>query len=171
MPAVLFVCTANICRSPMASALFQAEIKKRADFHSWQAESAGTWAAQGLPAATGSQLALSNRRLDASSHRSRRITRELIEDFDLILTMEKNHKEALQFEFPDLADRIFLLSEMVERDFDIADPIGGSNADYEKTANQISQIITDGFDKIILLATQTEFGDSEHSLDDTKKSK
>jgi protein arginine phosphatase len=154
MPAVLFVCTANICRSPMASALFKSEIEERRGKESWQVESAGTWAAEGLPMATGSQWALSNRGLDASIHRSRRITRDLLETFNLILTMEKNHKEALQFEFPDLAERVYLLSEMVAGNFDIVDPIGGSPSDFEKTAAQISQILHEGFEKIYLIATQ-----------------
>lgn len=116
-------------------------------------ESAGTWATEGLPASTRSLVALANRGLEASKHRSRLISREILESFDLVLTMEKNHKEALQFEFQDLAGRIFLLSEMVDQNFDIADPIGGPQVDYDRTANQISEILTTGFEKIYRLAT------------------
>ena len=154
MPAVLFVCTANICRSPMASAIFEAIVQEKGEEQSWKVESAGTWAAEGQPAVTGSQLALESKGLDASTHRSRRITRELLESFNLILTMEKGHKEALQFEFPDLADRIYLLSEMVDRISDVPDPIGGAYAEYEKAASEIVQILQDGFDKIVELANR-----------------
>jgi hypothetical protein len=71
--------------------------------------------------------------------------------------METNHKEALRFEFPDLADRIYLLSEMVDRDFNIADPIGGAYSDYEKTAIEIAQILQEGFDRIVALSTRHGF--------------
>jgi protein-tyrosine-phosphatase len=121
---------------------------------------------EGLPASTGSQVASNGPRLDASTHRSREISREILESFDLVLTMENNHKEALQFEFQDLADRVFLLSEMVEQNFDIADPIGGSQSDYDRTADQISQILRDGFDKIVRLATDLESKDSDLSSQD-----
>jgi protein-tyrosine phosphatase len=63
--------------------------------------------------------------LDTSGHRSRRVTGEMMADFDLILTMEAGHKEALLVEFPELAGRIYMLSEMVGDRRDIADPIGG----------------------------------------------
>jgi len=156
MPAVLFVCTANICRSPMASAIFEAIVQEKGEEQSWKVESAGTWAAEGQPAAAGSQLAMESKGLDTSKHRSRRIKRELLESFDLILTMERSHKEALQFEFPDLADRIYLLSEMVDRISDVPDPIGGAYAEYEKTANVIDQILLDGFNRIQELASKAE---------------
>jgi protein-tyrosine-phosphatase len=113
-------------------------------------------------------VALTARGLDASTHRSREISREILESFDLVLTMENNHKEALQFEFQDLANRVFLLSEMVEQNFDIADPIGGSQSDYERTADQISQILRDGFDKIVRLATDLESKDSDFLLRKTR---
>jgi protein-tyrosine-phosphatase len=161
MPSVLFVCTANICRSPMASALFLALIKEKGEEKNWRVESAGTWAAEGLPAATGSQMALETRGLDARAHRSRRITEDILARFDLILTMEKGQKEALQFEFPDLASRIFLLSEMVNEKFDVDDPIGGPPAEYEETAEKISRILEKGFNKISRLASQSESTERE----------
>lgn len=140
----------------MASVLFSALLHEKGEQESWRVESAGTWAAEGLPAATGSQLALSSRGLDAQTHRSRRISKDLLAGFDLILTMEKGHKEALQIEFPDLAGRIFLLSEMVDEKFDVDDPIGGPLAGYEETAEKISKILKEGFDKISRLSTQGE---------------
>jgi len=80
------------------------------------------------------------------------VTRELLQSFNLILTMEEGQKEALQIEFPELAHRVYLLSEMIGLTFNIADPVGGDLQDYRVTADEIEQIITDGFETISQLA-------------------
>ena len=152
MPSVLFVCTANICRSPMASALFKSLVAQRADAKSWRVASAGVWAMEGSSAARNSQAVVASRGLDLSSHRAQGVSRELLRRFNLILTMEQGHKEALRAEFPDLASRIYLLTEMVERNADIRDPIGGTMIDYEDTARELEQILTQGMEKIVRLA-------------------
>ena len=85
-------------------------------------------------------------------HRAQGISRECLRRFDLVLTMEHGHKEALRAEFPDLSKRIYLINEMVERDGDIRDPIGGTIIDYEDTARELEQILTLGMEKIICLA-------------------
>ena len=150
MPSILFVCTANICRSPMAMALFRAKLGEQAD--SWRVESAGTWAADGEPAHPKAQLAIAERGLDLSRHYSRSVSRELLRQFNLILTMEISHKEALRLEFPEIAARVHLLSEMVGQTFNILDPVGGSEQDFRIAAQDIDQIISDGFERILQLA-------------------
>jgi protein-tyrosine-phosphatase len=67
---------------------------------------------------------------------------------DLILVMERNHKEALQAAYPKLAYKIYLLAEMVGMSHDILDPIGGSAADYEDTAAELELLLTDAFPRI-----------------------
>jgi protein-tyrosine-phosphatase len=66
--------------------------------------------------------------------------------------MEKGHKEALQVEFPELAPRIFLLTEMIDDCQDIKDPIGGSMADYLQTVQELEDLINQGYEKICKLA-------------------
>ncbi len=146
VPSVLFVCSANICRSPMAEGLLQARVGQQAV--DWRIESAGVWALGDSPAAANTQKVLLERGLDFSAHRSRPVTFELLQGFDLILAMERGHKDALQAAFPQCADRVFLLSELVGRGFDVADPVGGSLADFEETASEIDQILDQGFARL-----------------------
>jgi protein-tyrosine-phosphatase len=164
-PGILFVCTANQCRSPMASILFQNLVNKPTDIRYWRIESAGTWAIDGIPAAESAQIVMERRGLDLGQHKSRGVNAEMLSSFDLILTMESGHKESLRIEFPKVAKRVFLLSEMTGKQFDIHDPIGGSIDDYEATATELERLLIQGFENITKIA-QDNF--SEH--DETNKS-
>ena len=150
MYSVLFVCTANICRSPMAMGLWQDMIKDRAD--EWIVESAGTWAPEGEPAAQRTQLVLQELGIDLRDHRSRQVNQQMLSQFNLILVMERGHKEALRVEFPEIAKNVYLLSEMIGANFEIQDPIGMSMAEFLLTRNEISEILTAGSKKIHTLA-------------------
>jgi protein-tyrosine phosphatase len=119
----------------------------------WRVESAGTWALVGEAAATGSQTVMSARGIDISKHRAQNVSRELLQSFDLILTMESGHKESLCVEFPDLSDRIYLLSEMVNQKDDIDDPYGGALSEYEQAADEIEGYLNKGFDEIVGMVT------------------
>lgn len=150
MFSILFVCTANICRSPMAMGLLRNMVKNQPDM--WTIESAGTWAPEGEPAAQRTQLVLRELGIDLQDHLSRQVNRGMLSQFNLILVMERGHKEALQIEFPQLAQRVYLLSEMIDANFEIQDPIGMSTSDFMQTRDEISQILTNGFGKISKLA-------------------
>lgn len=154
-PAVLFVCTANICRSPMAAALFRAQLeRKRDDWQDWRVDSAGTWGLDGEKAAKNSQLVMEKRGLDLSTHRARTVDAAMLAEYDLILTMEAGHKEALGVEFPEVVDRVFLLSEMEGSSNPIEDPIGKTVDAYEETAKKMDGIIERGFLKIVALVVR-----------------
>src|SRR5438105_3004745 len=105
MPSILFVCTANQIRSPIAAALFKDMLINSGQAEGWRVESAGTWAQDGLPASGAAQRVMRELNIDLSQHRSRCVTRDLLAGFDLILVMEHGHKEALCVEFPAVADR------------------------------------------------------------------
>ncbi|MCI0520643.1 MAG: low molecular weight protein arginine phosphatase [Chloroflexi bacterium] len=154
MPSILFVCTANVCRSPMAMALFREKVK--ASSEAWRVESAGTWASAGDSAARVSQAILLDKGIDLSAHRSRPVSRELLQEFNLILVMEEGHKEALRIEFPEAAGKIYMLSEMIGQVYNIQDPIGMSSSDYKDVASEIEYIFSRGEARILKLAQGQE---------------
>lgn len=145
MHTVLFVCTANICRSPMAMGLLRQKVGFADD---WRIESAGTWSISGEPPAWNSLLVLAQRGIDIRDHRSRPVSRDLLKEFQLILVMEAGHKEALRVEFPEVADRVYLLSEMVGNSYDIPDPMGFSLQSFEETLRELEHILDQGFARI-----------------------
>jgi len=149
MPSVLFVCTANICRSPMAMGLWRNKVGYDTG---WQIESAGTWSIEGAPAAENTLIVLAMRGVDLREHRSQGISLALLHRFNLILVMESGHKEALSVEFPDIAPRVFLFSEMVGEQYNITDPMGGPLEDFEESAKEFEQIFEEGFARIVQLA-------------------
>ncbi len=136
----------------MAEGLLKKIVSVRADVDQWHIESAGAWAYEGNPAAKLSQLVMERRGIDLSAHRSKPTSRELIHSFDLVLTMEDEHKKFLKSKYGEYTDRIYRISEMVDDMFDIPDPIGGELADYEQIAYLLEHILTDGLEKIYQLA-------------------
>lgn len=124
MPSVLFVCTANRFRSPLAAALFTNVLKDMGIANDWRVGSAGTWAIPRQPTLP-RVLSVSRRfGIDLSTHSSMPVSRKLLTEYDLILVMQASHREALMTEFPDLKERIFLLSDVVEaRSYDISDSL------------------------------------------------
>ena len=109
MPNVLFVCTANQCRSPMAAALFLRQLDRRnlTLQTDWRVSSAGSWAKEGLPAIPNAVRVMREMGLHIERHRSRQVSAELLKPFDLILVMSQHQQEGLQAEFSDLADRVY----------------------------------------------------------------
>jgi protein-tyrosine-phosphatase len=154
MPTVVFVCTANICRSPVAEVLFADWLRRQAVAGDWRVSSAGTWAQDDAPASIDSREILAERGLDLTQHRSRRVDRQMVEAADLLLCMTGSQREALQAEFPDLADRIHLLSAMAGPSYDIFDPYGGPRAGYVAMVSEVQHLLEAGGARIVQLASQ-----------------
>jgi protein-tyrosine-phosphatase len=145
---VLFVCTGNVCRSPMAAAMFNAKARKSGEEQVYSAFSAGTWALENQPASANAVTALAERGIDLSPHRGQTITPRLIDQADVVIVMTRSHFDALTFEFPKLRAKIHLMSELIDRTFDIADPYGNALADYQDCAANLEQMINSGYEKI-----------------------
>lgn len=139
-----------MCRSPMAEGLFKRLVMDEAE--NWLIGSAGTWASPGLPASSKALTVLREKGFTLDNHLTRSVDKMLLGEFNLILTMEKDQKEALMVEFPEYQGKIYLLSEMIDEEYDIADPVGGDLDAYRDTADEIEKILREGFPRIEQLA-------------------
>jgi protein-tyrosine-phosphatase len=136
---VLFVCTGNICRSPLAASLLERALKE----HGLEVAvtSAGTGAWDGAPASEGAYLVGLERGLDLSGHRARLLSREVVEQADLILTMARHHRARVD----ELGGegRVFVLGEYAGRDGDdveVSDPFGGDLEVYRDTCVELEAL-------------------------------
>jgi protein-tyrosine phosphatase len=153
MPSVLFVCTGNRYRSPLAAAVFSKCLEKAEDKAEWKVGSAGTWTELGLPADRRAVRDAKRLGLDLKSHRSRQVDAGLLSQSSLVLVMEAGQKEALQIEFPQERGKIHLLSEVVAgHTYDFLDSFDDLEEPSEDDARELSILIKDGFTNICALA-------------------
>jgi protein-tyrosine-phosphatase len=151
MANILVVCTANICRSPLAAA----ELRRRIQglgLSDWQVDSAGTWAIVPREPSEHSARVAELNGLDISEHRAQSVSAELLDNADLILCMTANHKESLQVEFGNAAEKIWQLSEMTGRVYDVSDPYGGPYQGYVRLWETLSRLYDQGLEQIVTLA-------------------
>src|SRR5262245_39215110 len=140
MKTFLFVCTGNICRSPMAEGLFRHATGGRSDY---RAISAGLGAMDGQPPSLHAVEAMKEIGADISRQRSRMVTADLVKQADFILGMTHSHVDTITLLYPHAAEKTFLLREFDETldpfEKDISDPIGGSYQVYVECRDQIEQ--------------------------------
>ncbi len=137
---ILFVCTGNTCRSPMAQALLEDKAKNLGlDI---KVKSAGIFALDGQSASRGAIEALKADGIDISSHRASPIYKDLLEEADLILTMSVSHKEALLSKYDFIKGKVYTLKEYsygIEED--VMDPFGGNLYVYKNTKEEIEKAL------------------------------
>jgi len=154
MPSVLFICTANQFRSPIAETCLKQKLKDLGEVENWRVSSAGTWAEKGLPAHPMAVKAAAGVGLDLSEHRSKPVTPRLLDRSDLVVVMEKDHKEALLTEFPLMNAKIILLTELVgETNSNVPDPVVDKCHDADEVTEMICSLIDAGFDNLLTLAS------------------
>jgi len=140
MKTILFICTGNVCRSPMAEGLFRAAVRGRGQF---RVLSAGLGALDGQAPTPHSVRAMRELGIDISGQRSRMLTADLVRQADYIFGMTHSHVETIALMYPQMAEKAFLVREFDETlepyEKDISDPIGGSYQVYLNTRDQIEQ--------------------------------
>ena len=151
---IVFVCTGNTCRSPMAAALCRHVLTKRFDCkpedveqHGVVIESAGLAAGSGSQASPEAVDVMREMDIDLSEHSSQPLTLQLLEQADLVLCMTRSHKQALDAQCPELTSRVHLLCRDAS---DVGDPIGGTVDEYRRCANQIQQQLQQWLDEVEL---------------------
>lgn len=146
---ILFVCTGNLARSPLAEHAFQKALAGRG-VTSVLAQSAGTMAYEGAPAASKAVREGAERGLDLSRHRSQLLTRPMVDEADMVLVMERHqylHTLALA---PGSGEKTFMLAGFIpgRGDDEIGDPYGGSDEDFRQALDDIRDAVEALVDKV-----------------------
>ena len=140
MKNILFICTGNVCRSPMAEGIFRHAVRGRGDY---RVASAGLGAMERQPPSAYAVQALKELGIHISGQRSRLLTPDLVEQADYIFGMTHSHIDTVMMLYPVAAEKTFLLREFDETldqfEKDISDPIGGSYEVYLNCRDQIEQ--------------------------------
>jgi protein-tyrosine-phosphatase len=139
----------------MAMALLQDKLNKDEARQDWVVESAGTWGGEGRPASAHAVAEMAERGIDLSCHLARPVTSEIVAEANLVLVMTQNHAEAIKTAFPDQAPKVYLLSQMIGREYDIYDPYGSSRMEYAYTAKELEGLIENGYKRIVALVEES----------------
>lgn len=143
---LLFVCTGNTCRSPLAEVIAKRIVKER-DLSFLTVSSAGTGAWPDSPASDGSLLVALEHGLDLSAHRARPLTADLVQGADLILTMGPHHLE--RAEALGGTGRTWLLTGYSGAEARaISDPFGGDLDVYRATFDELSREVERVIDRV-----------------------
>lgn len=135
---ILFICTGNTCRSPMAAAIMN-KIAEENDMDV-KASSAGIFAEVGMGASENAVKAMRLYGISLKGHKSTQLTEKMIEEADLVFTMTEGQRLMIEGYAP---EKIFSVYEFLSSEGDIADPYGGDLDEYNETAQEIYDALVD----------------------------
>lgn len=144
---IVFVCSGNTCRSPMAEALAK-QIAERRGLRDVNVSSAGTTAWDNVPATDEALLVGMERGVDLTPHRSRKLTPAIVSEADLIFVMTPSHLD--QVKQMGGRGKVHVLDEYASGSTDggISDPFGGDLDTYRGTADVLEEEISKAFDRL-----------------------
>jgi glycine hydroxymethyltransferase len=137
---VLFICTGNVCRSPMAEG-FLREMAREANADI-EVGSAGLGAMDDMTPSRNSVIAMREEGIDISRQLSRQLTPEMVEEYTHIFGLGTSHVDTIRSYFPEAQEKTFVLREFIADeglDLEVADPIGGDLDEYRLTRNLIKE--------------------------------
>ena len=143
---VIFLCTGNICRSPMGEALLKHAIAARpktSPIHSLEIVSAGTSAVDGMPPSANSVSALVSVGIDISSYRATSLTQSMLDECYALFAMSRSHLEEVKNFYKNPPERMFTVCQMIPdcQHPDIPDPYGGTLSEYIEVRDEIARAI------------------------------
>jgi protein-tyrosine phosphatase len=156
---VLVVCTANICRSPMAEKLLQHALAAQPEpLRSLRVASAGIAASPGYPATDHSVAALRKVGLDLTKHSSQPLTQDLLDRALAVLCMTESHRAMIALHFDRVPRRLHLFREFLgdSQEPEIPDPYGGSYSEYEACRDSMVEAIPSVLAQLRVAAPQNK---------------
>lgn len=151
MKKILFVCSGNTCRSPLAEGIARKTLPRRIRTPV-EVSSAGSSAFEGVPASQQAIEVARRHGIDLSGHRSRLLDGRRVREADLIVTMTGKHRDTVGAIDPDALAYTVMLTDFGGGGVDVPDPVGGGLAEYERTYDLIDRCVAemaerlDGFD-------------------------
>lgn len=140
---VCFVCTGNVCRSPMAEGLFAAMVREHLPHAKVSSAGVSAWPGQGASPETLEMLRQEG--LDLDGFGSRQLDREILAEASHIFAMTRQHLRVIESRFPEFTDKTYLLTEFAAddrlRDRDVPDPIGLGIGAYRETRDLLKKAL------------------------------
>jgi len=155
--AILFVCTGNSCRSPMAAGFLREMLKEKKEL---RIDSRGTIFSSFSGPTPQAIKIMKGYGIDISSHKTKSLSKDLIDEADLILVMERKHRERVQELSPEAKNKTFLLKEFApdKENLEIRDPIGLSDEVYKEVAEEIKSALQKALPRILEYLRRTKQG-------------
>lgn len=137
---IVFVCTGNVCRSPMAEFMMRRKLGPSSD---WTVASAGVNAVSGMSASRNAVTVLRELGVDLTPHRSRQLARDLVDAASIIVVMTAAHRDQVQMLFRHAREKIFLLRSFdpAADSEDLEDPIGADEETYRQISDAIESAL------------------------------